>query len=337
MNCLLHCRVFRCLLLTSVLSLLGDFPLPAQDSPAGTPDTAAALPAPATTQPAETSAATASTPAAAPAAAPPQDTQLEGVFEAVQSVPVIVNLEDWAELKVIEAVAHGTPVQQGTVLIRLETKDLDLAIRDTQLELKLDRLALEEAQAKFELLDRSQRLALKAAKDADRLAGEELKEFLTRGRDERLDAVKQSEISSRNRLAYEEEELKQLEKMYEADDLTEETEEIILKRTRDSVDAAQYAHKMMLSSARESREYTIPRAEDDLQDAVQQAALALQETRDALPRQRRQQELQLKKLQDALAKKEKHLARLRGSQAHGDHRGPRRSGLLRGMQTRQVD
>ena len=36
--------------------------------------------------------------------------------------------------------------------------------------------------------------------------------------------------SADNMLAYEKEELRQLEKMYKADDLVEETEEIVLKR-----------------------------------------------------------------------------------------------------------
>ena len=238
------------------------------------------------------------------------------MFEALRSVPVMFELEEWTELKVVEAAAHGTAVKPGTVLIRLDTKDLDRAIRAAKLEVKLDRLALHEAQAKFERLDQSQRMALKAAEDADRIATEELKEFLARGRGEQLEAVKQSEISSSNRLAYEEEELKQLEKMYAADDLTEDTEEIILKRTRDSVDAARYGHKVTLSSARQSRKYAIPRAKDDLEDAVKAAALALQETRESQPRQRRQQELQLQKQQDALAEKEKHLDRLRTDRKH---------------------
>ena len=46
--------------------------------------------------------------------------------------------------------------------------------------------------------------------------------------------------SYRDSLAYATEELNQLKKMYEADDLTEETEEIILQRTKNQVDRAKF-------------------------------------------------------------------------------------------------
>ena len=55
-------------------------------------------------------------------------------------------------------------------------------------------------------------------------------------------------------LNYEQDELTQLEKMYEADDLTEETEEIVLKRQRNSVEFAEFS----LESARLSRDRTVP-------------------------------------------------------------------------------
>ena len=45
---------------------------------------------------------------------------------------------------------------------------------------------------------------------------------------------------AKSQLEYEEEELRQLEKMYKADDITEETEEIVLKRARDTVGGAKF-------------------------------------------------------------------------------------------------
>ena len=54
-------------------------------------------------------------------------------------------------------------------------------------------------------------------------------------------------------LDYEKDELEQLEKMYEADDLTEETEEIVLKRQRNSVEFAEFS----LENAKLSRDETL--------------------------------------------------------------------------------
>ena len=45
---------------------------------------------------------------------------------------------------------------------------------------------------------------------------------------------------AKDTLEYEEEELRQLEKMYKADEATEETEKIVLKRARDTVKRAKF-------------------------------------------------------------------------------------------------
>ena len=60
---------------------------------------------------------------------------------------------------------------------------------------------------------------------------------------ERPFALKATEFSlkmAKEVLEYEQEELHQLEKMYKADDITEETEQIVLKRARDTVERAKF-------------------------------------------------------------------------------------------------
>ena len=51
--------------------------------------------------------------------------------------------------------------------------------------------------------------------------------------------------SSEQYLAYAAEELNQLKKMYEADDLTEETEEIILQRAQYQYERAKFSMKQL--------------------------------------------------------------------------------------------
>ena len=73
---------------------------------------------------------------------------------------------------------------------------------------------------------------------------------------------------------YEKDELDQLEKMYEADDLTEETEEIVLKRQRNSVEFAEFS----LENARLSRDETLnirlPRYDISIKETLERTALA---------------------------------------------------------------
>ena len=74
-----------------------------------------------------------------------------------------------------------------------------------------------------------------------------------------------------NFLEYVQEELKQLEKMYKADDLTEETEEIVLKRARNNVDQMKFFTEMVKYEHDRDKEIDLPRSLAHYQHA---AALA---------------------------------------------------------------
>jgi multidrug resistance efflux pump len=112
-------------------------------------------------------------------------------------------------------------------------------------------------------------------------------------------------------LEYQAEELKQLERMYAADDLTEETEEIILKRTRDAVESAQYSLQLVQDAQRRGQEFDVPRSENQLEQAVARAALALEEARRTAPQSLQRQQLQFEKQKADLQQKRQRLARLR--------------------------
>ncbi|HCU87099.1 MAG TPA: HlyD family secretion protein, partial [Verrucomicrobiales bacterium] len=66
-------------------------------------------------------------------------------------------------------------------------------------------------------------------------------------------------LTSQNSLAYAEEELKQLKKMYAADDITEETEEIILQRATHAVNRAKHFLERSESTAANTLTATLPR------------------------------------------------------------------------------
>ena len=103
--------------------------------------------------------------------------------------------------------------------------------------------------------------------------------------------------SAQYRLEYSEEEYQQLQKMYKADDLTEETEEIILKRTKRAVERAKYS----LQEAKRTMDWTLNtklmREKADLESSITAAlsekefalkklTLVLQQSREAVERER---------------------------------------------------
>ena len=77
---------------------------------------------------------------------------------------------------------------------------------------------------------------LEAGERDQRIAEEDRKYYLEIGRPLTLKSHEMHMKFARQALEYEKEELEQLEKMYKADDLTEETEKIVLKRQRDAVE-----------------------------------------------------------------------------------------------------
>jgi multidrug resistance efflux pump len=241
----------------------------------------------------------------------PSPVELTGIFQATRTHAVQILPKEWATLTVKEVVEHGAEVQAGDVLISLDTEELEKTVSDAETEIQLSELALEDARVKLDLAQRSQELALEAAAKADRVATEDLREFLTTGRQRQVRSIDRGVESTRDRLEYQEEELHQLEKMYAADDLTEETEEIILKRTRDAVEAARYGLEVAEESRRNQVELEIPRNEEVLESAVAKAALALEEARRTAPQSVQRQQIQFEQEELALEKKRTRLADLR--------------------------
>src|SRR6185503_13684977 len=85
--------------------------------------------------------------------------------------------------------------------------------------------------------------------------------------------------STEQSLEYVTEELKQLEKMYKADDLTEETEEIILKRAKNDVDRSQFLTEQARLRHERSTTLDIPRNAEQQAHTLRQALLTWEKSR----------------------------------------------------------
>ncbi len=248
---------------------------------------------------------------------------LQGVFEATKISEIVLRPQEWSMLTVAESVEHGTQVDKGDTLLKLDREKIDTAIREAESALANEKLSLETAEIKFALARRSQALAMAATETAERVANEDFKEFVTSGRDRQVVSAKRSVQSAKDSLAYQQEELKQLERMYEADDLTEETEEIILKRTRDAVERAAYFLTTAVDSERRNLAFTIPRSEESMRVELKQATLALEEARKTAPISLKQQELAIKKQRKSLEDNTQKLKRLRADRKLLEIRSPR--------------
>jgi hypothetical protein len=285
--------------------------------------TAAAIAAtPATTFAQAAAAKKPAAPAAKPAAPPNPITEvkkedfrvtvtLPAVFEGTKLTSVSVDPKAWTDLPITSVIAHGTPVKRGTRLVQLDLEALEDQIAALTAAEQTAKLTLQTAIDGLANLEKTTPLSLEAARRAKRESDEDLDYWLKLGRKNTEESYKRSVESSERQLEYAQEELNQLQKMYEEDDLTEETEEIILKRAKTSVEMAEYYLKRSIESRDRSMEVGLPRQHQAMLDGNKQATLAYELASKTIPRSLALKRLEIAKAKDDASKASKNLNDLR--------------------------
>lgn len=240
--------------------------------------------------------------------------RLEQTFTAqvVPAEPQVLTLEpeSWQEFKIARIADHGTPVKAGEVVVAFERRDYDHRLNELKRSVAKKELELATRQLDFEKLKEEIALQVETARRAKAMADEDLAYFRETGRPAR-EAVLQERIKqSEFQLAAEKEELAQLTQMYEADDLTEETEEIILERQKFAVASAEFQLKEVKRQTENVLTITLPREAEKLEKASTEAAITLAKAEQNLPRSLKVAGLELEGASDALEFERRELARL---------------------------
>ncbi|MBD3673830.1 MAG: efflux RND transporter periplasmic adaptor subunit [Planctomycetaceae bacterium] len=165
-----------------------------------------------------------------------KELKLSGVFVSEDVTEIILRPEAWSSLKVKEAAAHGTKVGPEDVILQLETEDIDRKIEDLRRSQYAAGLSLKLAQEEMEFAEKTFPMDRKIAERTLEHAKEDLEYYLTVTLPNSKESAERSLQNTKYRLEYTQEELDQLQKMYKEDDITEETEEIILLRAKRDVE-----------------------------------------------------------------------------------------------------
>jgi HlyD family secretion protein len=238
------------------------------------------------------------------------EVKLDGVFESREMTPVMIEPEDWAKFTVLEAVEHGAPVEAGQAVVTLNREDIDAVITGLEASLKLSELTIQLAQNELKTSEKELPLELAAAERTKKLADEDLKRFLEITRPLSQQSAEFALKAAEHSLEYQQEELRQLEKMYSADDLTEETEEIILKRARNDVERAIFSLEQTRARTQEILEVTLPRQETTIKESARRQELEWEGKRTTLPLSPGKLRLSLEKLLSDREQATKRLAKL---------------------------
>ncbi len=222
-------------------------------------------------------------------------TDVEGVFVARETAEIALRPEEWSDFEIVEIVPHGQTVSKGEVLVKFDAEKLNEQIEELELELRLGELAMMKAEQELPRatveIEREHEQAKRSLAEAEA----DYKRYREIDRDMSLKSADMNMKSVESYVEGAREELRQLEKMYEADDLTEETEEIILKRQRAEVEQAEF----MLESYKQDYEQTInvyiPRRDIAEKESLERVKLAFERAKTALETDRSKGKYELEK------------------------------------------
>ncbi|NJM38399.1 MAG: hypothetical protein HC845_11380 [Akkermansiaceae bacterium] len=195
-----------------------------------------------------------------------------------------LDVQAWEDFEILKIAEHGTRVKKGDVLVSFDPEGIDKKLMDARQTLEKGMLNLAQAELDFKNLQETSPHRLAEIRRAAEIAKEENTYFTEIRRKADEETAAQQIKRYEQQLGNEREELKQLSKMYKDDDITEETEEIILVRQQDAVAAAEFALRMQMLEHQRTLKVSLPREAQKLADTARDTAIALAKAEADIPR-----------------------------------------------------
>jgi hypothetical protein len=229
--------------------------------------------------------------------------------------PLIPPPPNQGPVTIRQIVEHGTQVKQGDLLVAFDTTKIDEVIADLEREMKSLDMGIKLAELEQPFVEKSVPLEVAAAETAKKRADEDLKYFLDVNRahlqKEAEWLVKHAKFSKE----YAEEELQQLEKMYKANDLTESTEKMVLRRQQNQVEYAIFSYQTALLEREYILKFSLPNREKTLKENQQKQELLLAKAQSTLGPAAVQKQVALAKMRFDVEKNAARLEALRKDRA----------------------
>ena len=242
-------------------------------------------------------------------------TTLKGTFLPSESTPISISPETWKDFAITSFVEQGAAVKKGDVLIGIDTTKIDEKIAQAEQEREIELLQLAKAKHELEQLEISTPIKLEKLARAENEASDNLKWFTEIGMPNEIKVTMFQVTQHEQLLAYQMEELKQLEKMYSEDNKTEETEEIILIRTRNTVEQYKFQLESVKISTARSLNTRIPRKLEGFQRAAEDSRIAHTAAKEGLNKTLEIKRLKLTQAEKTDTKKANKLTQLKADRA----------------------
>ena len=238
------------------------------------------------------------------------EVKLDGAFVADQMEEVSLRPEVWTKFKVLEAVEHGAAVKKSDVLIRFDPEDLEKELAQESINQRLSELALLQAEEEFPRLKELAEVAFQGAQRRNLRLKEDHEYYQETDRPFDIAIAHYRYKDAQEDLASQREELEQLQKMYEADELTEETEEIVLRRQRFQVKTAELIMELSTAGRDYALNVLIPRRDETYLTRLKEDNLSFDQAKTARDMGRTRRVYEMEKLRQSRARSVERHAKL---------------------------
>ncbi len=237
--------------------------------------------------------------------------KVDAMAMPVDTQAIQISPTSWNVHSITSVVSHGTLVKQGEILVDIDTKAIDERIIDLTKDVMKQQLMLEKAELEFKDFTAKTEEALAEAKTKYDRFQQDYLHFRQVARAVKISDLEYAVTRAENTLSYNQEEFVQLMKMYEEDGLTEETEEIIIKRVKNALVASKRKLEEEKRIEKHQKEVQIPREDEDWKTKEGKKKREWELVQKTLPLKFNEQELELEKLKADLAKAQKKVAELK--------------------------
>jgi HlyD family secretion protein len=234
-----------------------------------------------------------------------------GVLESTRVHEIKTDFQSWSDLVVEQVVEQGVAVSPGKTILKFKTETLDKALAEAEFAFKNAEFDFQKAELELKLAKETFELDNAEAERAWQEAQDDYQYYLNVELPNQMDDLAYSKKTAGFSLEYSKDELDQLEKMYLEDELTEESEAIVLKRAQRSVESAErYLKRSTIGLEREEKT-EIPRQKVAREVALRKAEQEHKRAMIALPIAKDKAEVGFKQAKLALDDKAKKFAELK--------------------------
>jgi hypothetical protein len=233
-----------------------------------------------------------------------------------------INPKSWNDYQILELADHGSRVAKGDTLVSFDAQAIDKKIADLRRSVDSGKLTLAQTELDLQHLELTASYKLDAWARAVSIAKEENRYFIEVRRKATEDGAAQALERKKQSLSNQQEELRQLTKMYAADDITEDTEEIILTRQKDAVVSAEFALRMESLDYKRTLEVLLPRDAVRYANEERDTTLNGRKAEADIPRATLLKKIELETLKTNHEREKQNLAELEADRALFEFKAP---------------